>query len=126
MGPSVQVAKFLGIPIKLHWTFVLVIPFGLYLFEKPGFGMEGLIFFSIMFCLISVCVIFHEYGHALAAKYYGIKTDDIILSPLFGVARIQKLPDTPFGEFMVALAGPAVNVILGLIFLIYFLYLIVS
>jgi Zn-dependent protease len=91
----------------------------MYLLEKPGFGMEGLIFFSILFGLISICVILHEYGHALAAKYYDIKTDDIILSPLFGVARIQKLPDTPFGEFMVAVAGPVVNILLGLIFLIY-------
>jgi Zn-dependent protease len=119
MGPSLQIIKLLGIPVKLHWTCLLAIPFGMYLLEKPGFGMEGLIFFSILFGLISICVILHEYGHALAAKYYDIKTDDIILSPLFGVARIQKLPDTPFGEFMVAVAGPVVNILLGLIFLIY-------
>lgn len=119
MGPSLQIAKILGIPIKLHWTFILMFPLGLYLMEMPGFGIDNLIFFSILFLLISVCVIFHEYGHALAAKYYGIKTDDIILSPLFGVARIQKLPDNPLGEFIVAIAGPAVNVILGIVFLIY-------
>lgn len=119
MGPSIQIIKLLGIPVKLHWTCLLAIPFGMYLLEKPGFGMEGVIFFFILFSLISVCVILHEYGHALAAKYYDIKTDDIILSPLFGVARIQKLPDTPFGEFIVAVAGPAVNILLGLFFLIY-------
>jgi Zn-dependent protease/predicted transcriptional regulator len=119
MEPSLQIIKLLGIPVKLHWTCLLAIPFGMYLLEKPGFGLEGLIFFSILFGLISICVILHEYGHAMAAKYYDIKTDDIILSPLFGVARIQKLPDTPFGEFMVAVAGPAVNILLGLIFLIY-------
>lgn len=119
MGPSIQIIKLLGIPVKLHWTCLLAIPFGLYLLEKPGFGVEGLVFFFILFGLISICVILHEYGHALAAKYYDIKTDDIILSPLFGVARIQKLPDTPLGEFIVAVAGPAVNILLGLFFLIY-------
>lgn len=119
MGPSLQVAKILSIPIKLHWTFILMLPLGYYLLERPGFGKESLVYFSILFTLISICVIFHEYGHALAAKYYGIKTDDIILSPLFGVARIQKLPDTPFGEFIVAFAGPAVNILIGLLLFVY-------
>lgn len=119
MGPSLQIAKILGIPIKFHWTFVLLFPLGFYLLEKPGFGQESLLYFSVLFALISICVIFHEYGHALAAKYYGIKTDDIILSPLFGVARLQKLPETPLGEFVVAFAGPAVNIFIGLILFIY-------
>ncbi len=119
MGPSIQIAKILGIPIKLHWTFVFLIPLGMYLMEMPNFGSENLLFFSVLFILISICVILHEYGHALAAKYYGIKTDDIILSPLFGVARIQKLPDSPLGEFIVAVAGPAVNILIGIIFFIY-------
>ncbi len=119
MGPSVQIARFLGIPIKLHWTFLLLIPLAGYLLNRPDIGWNGFLFFCILFILISICVIFHEYGHALAARKYGIETDDIILSPLFGVARIRKIPDSPFGEFIVAVAGPMMNIMIGFILVIY-------
>jgi Zn-dependent protease len=121
MGPSLQIMRVLGIPIKLHWTFVLMLPLGMYLVEKPGIGGTGTLFFGLLFFLISICVILHEYGHALAARYYGIPTDDIILSPLFGVARIRRLPETPRGEFWVAFAGPLVNILIGLVLLVYLL-----
>ncbi len=119
MGASLQIAKIWGIPIKLHWTFVLMLPLVYFLLQLENFGYNNLIFFSITFVLVSICVILHEYGHAAAAKYYGIETDDIILSPLFGVARIQRLPEKPMGEFIVAFAGPMVNIIIGLILMLY-------
>jgi len=97
----------------------LIFPGALYLMESLGMSISAIAYLLLVFLLISICVIFHEYGHALAAKYYGIKTDDIILSPFFGVARIRKLPERPLGEFMVAAAGPFVNLLLGLFFYLF-------
>ncbi|MGB1217344.1 MAG: M50 family metallopeptidase, partial [Saprospiraceae bacterium] len=118
MGPSLQIAKILGIPIKMHWTFLLLIPFLYYIYVQQGIALESGIYIGIVFILVLLCVIFHEYGHALMARRYGIETDDIILSPLFGVARIKQLPKTAFGEFWIAFAGPMVNIGIGIILLV--------
>ncbi len=118
---AIQVAKFAGIPIKIHWSF------GLFILLLIGYGLSNningldLLWFIGFVGALFVCVILHEYGHALSARKYGVKTIDIIISPIGGLARLERLPRKPIQELVVAIAGPMVNVVLGvLIFVILF------
>lgn len=110
-----RIATVAGIPIRLHWTFLaLLVAIG-FISLRPG-GNEGLTlaFVIALFC----CVVLHELGHALTALRYGVRTRDIVLYPIGGVASLESLPK-PRQELWIALAGPAVNVVIaGIIYLI--------
>jgi Zn-dependent protease len=101
----VHVASPFGIPVRLHWSFLVLagglLLFGAYLgrFVPTAFGVASLI----------VSVVLHELGHALAARRYGIGTDNITLYPMGGIASIERMPEEPDQEIAIALAGPAVN-----------------
>lgn len=109
---SLKIAKIGGIEIKLHFTFLLFlawIGFSYYLQGGVDAAITGVVFISLIF----LCVLLHEFGHALAARLFGIPTPDITLLPIGGVARLQRIPDQPWQELIVALAGPIVNVIIA-------------
>tara|TARA_R110000868_G_scaffold83058_5_gene234704 strand:+ start:3354 stop:4436 length:1083 start_codon:yes stop_codon:yes gene_type:complete len=110
---TINIGSYFGIKVFIHWTFWIIIIWILLLHFKMGHGwaegLKGILFILALFA----CVVFHEFGHALTAKRYGIPTRNITLYPIGGVASLNKMPDKPAQELAVALAGPAVNLILA-------------
>ncbi len=110
---SILLFTYRGIPVRIHWSFGLLLIWVWYTgmrhgMDWPAIGVLGLLILSLF-----ACVVLHEFGHALTAKRFGINTKDIILSPIGGVARLNKIPEKPSQELLVALAGPAVNVVIA-------------
>ncbi|NJB87282.1 Zn-dependent protease [Lewinella marina] len=108
-----RLGRIAGIDLKLHWTFLILLGwvFLSYLSEtgEVSGGLVGVAFILALFG----CVVLHELGHALAARRYGVNTRNIILLPIGGVANLERIPEEPREELVVALAGPAVNVVIA-------------
>jgi Zn-dependent protease/predicted transcriptional regulator len=116
MGWSWRVGRLFGIDIFVHFTFVLLLAFvGLSGYSIGGDAASAVTGIGMVAAVFGIIVL-HELGHALAARYYGIPTRDITLLPIGGVARLERMPEKPVQELVVALAGPAVNVVLAGIF----------
>lgn len=118
MKGTFRIVNISGIPLRIHWTFLLIIAWVIF----AGVNGKGQLEFahlsnlSLSVLTLFVCVILHELGHALVARRYGIKTQNIVLLPIGGVAMLERLPEDPIQELKVALAGPAVNFLIALIF----------
>lgn len=112
---SFKLGRFLGIDVFVHFTFlILLVVIGIahWLPERSlATALSGMLFFALLF----LCVLLHEYGHALMARRFGVGTRDITLLPIGGVARLERIPEKPVQELWVALAGPAVNVVIALL-----------
>lgn len=108
---SLKIAKLFGIPLYLHTTFFLL-PAWLVLANRDV-GAADLLFRMIALVGVFFCVVLHELGHALMARFFGIGTESITLYPIGGVARLQRMSEKPFEEICIALAGPAVNLVLA-------------
>lgn len=108
-----KLGTYFGIDVYLHWSFFLLLAWVLF----SGGGVVGALFLAAIFA----CVVAHEYGHALMARSFGIGTNDITLYPIGGIASLRAMPKKPREEIAVALAGPAVNVVLAFILALFLL-----
>ena len=114
-----KLGRFAGIDVYVHATFILLIGWVAYNYWLQ-YREWSRVFIGILFIIaLFICVVLHEYGHALTARKYGIKTRDITLYPIGGVARLERIPDRPIEELWVALAGPAVNLVISAILIAY-------
>lgn len=115
-GWSFEVGRIFGIPVRIHFTFLLMLLFVGFNTSGGTMGslldLEGVIFTGLVFG----CVLLHELGHSVLARRYGIAVDNITLLPIGGVAAMRSMPQSAKVEFLIAIAGPAVSVGLGLIF----------
>jgi Zn-dependent protease/predicted transcriptional regulator len=111
---SFPIARVGGTDIRIHVTFFLLLLWiGIIQFQHGGqaAAIEGIIFIIAIFA----CVVLHELGHTLAARRYGIRTPRITLLPIGGVAEMERMPENPLHEIVVAVAGPLVNVVIALV-----------
>ncbi len=116
---SLYIGSLSGIKLYIHWSFLILLVWIFLMYFRLGHsisaGLDGVIFILVLFA----CVILHELGHALMAKRFKVNTRDITLYPIGGIASLESIPTEPSQELMVTLAGPAVNLVIGILLWIY-------
>lgn len=116
---SVNIGSIAGTAVRIHVTFVL---FLVWIFAASwaqggaDAAWSGLVFMVLLFA----CVLAHEFGHIFAARVFGVATPDVTLLPIGGVARLERIPEEPGQEFLVAIAGPMVNVVIAALLIVLF------
>lgn len=113
---SYTIARISGTDVKVHVTFVLFLGWWALMGYQEG-GPSGALAGALSLLAFFACILLHEFGHILMARRFGVRTPDVILLPIGGVARLERIPDVPRQELLIALAGPAVT--LGIILALY-------
>jgi Zn-dependent protease/CBS domain-containing protein len=126
MGGSLRIITIRGIDIRVHWSFVLALAYGAWIWSQIASRSQpadeaapliGAMYGFLLVLILFLFVVLHELGHSLAAQIFHIPVRDIVLLPLGGVARIERMPENPWQELIIAAAGPAVNFFLALLML---------
>ncbi len=111
---SWKLATVAGIDVYVHGTFLLLIGFPAFGNLVAGQGVEVVLRTTFLLLAVFTTVVLHEFGHALMARRFGVRTHDITLLPIGGIARFEKMPEKPTHQLLVAIAGPAVNMAIAL------------
>ncbi len=110
MKPSIKIGQIGGINVFVQWSLTVLLLWIVVTKVSHGRTILEMLYADGLILAVFGCVVLHEYGHARTAMRFGIKTRDIILLPIGGIARLERMPKEPRQELQVALAGPAVNV----------------
>jgi len=118
MGWSITAGSVAGTAVRIHVTFLLLLVwiFGVNYFSGGLPAAWGALAFVV---LLFLCVLLHEFGHIFTARAFGVSTPDVILLPIGGVSRLERIPEKPSEEFLVAIAGPAVNVVIAVLLILF-------
>jgi Zn-dependent protease/CBS domain-containing protein len=116
MGGAFILGRVAGIDLKVHWTFLLLLAYFAFAGYQGSGSVTNALVTALVIVALFVCVVLHEYGHSLVAQRLGIEIQDITVLPIGGVARLKSLPEKPWDEVKIAIAGPLVNVVLAPIF----------
>src|SRR5690606_22992959 len=111
---SYTIGTFAGTAIKVHVTFLILVAFWALAGYQQG-GGPGAAAASVMLLSLFACVVLHEFGHILMARRFGVRTPDVILLPIGGVARLERIPSEPRQEFLIAIAAPLVTLAIALV-----------
>lgn len=116
MSWSVKLFTVRGIPIRVHASFLLILAWAAYMgfTDNSRDWLRGVAFMMALVLLLFVCVVLHELGHSLVAQLFGVRVEDITLWPVGGVARMARMPERPYQEFLISAAGPATNILLAI------------
>lgn len=112
---SLALFSFKGITVRVHWSFPLLILWVLISAAWSGLEVAAVLQQVLYILIVFCCVVLHEFGHALTALRYGIRTRSILLLPIGGIATLERMPEKPAQELLVTLAGPAVNLAIVLL-----------
>ncbi|HEX5575878.1 MAG TPA: site-2 protease family protein, partial [Gemmatimonadales bacterium] len=105
---SYRIGSIAGTDIKVHVTFLLLVGWWALIGYQEA-GTSGAVSGALSLLALFACILLHEFGHILMARRFGVRTPDVILLPIGGVARLERIPDEPKQELLIALAGPAVT-----------------
>jgi stage IV sporulation protein FB len=111
---SASIGTIRGTQVRIHFTFLLLILWFAIIGWTSGGPAAALGTVSFIL-LLFLCVVLHEFGHIFAARYFGVRTPEVVLLPIGGVARLERIPEEPRAEFVIALAGPLVTLVIALV-----------
>jgi len=116
---SLSLGRIAGVRLRLHWTFLILVLWIFIAYYRVSYNLGDATTGVLFILAIFGCVILHELGHALMAGRFGVVTRDILLLPIGGVASMDNIPEKPGQELLIALAGPAVNLVISIVLFTY-------
>src|SRR5215475_3118174 len=112
MSWSLNIGKVAGTVVRVHLTFLLFLAWifaASYASGGAATAWDSLVFMVLLF----LCVLLHEFGHIFTARAFDVTTPYVTLLPIGGVAQLERIPEEPWEEFLIAIAGPMVNVVIA-------------